>query len=438
MPSENPTQRTQHEMIMIHNNFIRNLENLKVFVNNLSPVAIRQDERIIKNLTDAFEKLKKICGISESTLTKGAPANLKLTPIKIRQLSSLLRKLRATKSLSQITLPNIKLLYKSSFVLLISHFDFLIWDLVHYFHRKYPENLSEKELSLTFNELKQFDNISDALDHVINKEVEKVLYGNFAEQKKYFKNYIKIDLKEEIIHWDRINEAIERRNIIVHNNGIINKRYLKNADLSTIPCETKQELKEGEQLSITQDYLNSIFDEIFIAGIILIQSCWRKWDRDFLDTADTTLIKTIYEALAEEKWHIAERLGFFAKECETYNERNRLYLAFNYCQSLKWQNKDEQLSKELELFDVSSFRPIYLLAYYALKSDMKSFFNHVTEAIVVDNMQVGDFLEWPIFREFRQDPNFLRRIKISFRAAKRKGKPIPEIPKLAESTPPPA
>jgi hypothetical protein len=94
-------------------------------------------------------------------------------------------------------------------------------------------------------------------------------------------------------------------------------------------------------------------------------------------------------------------------------------LDINYCQSLKWQNKDQELSKELEKFDASTLRPIYLLAYYALKSDSENFLKHVKNAIALDGMQITDFSDWPLFREFRKDPNFIKTIKSASKSAKK-------------------
>ena len=154
--------------------------------------------------------------------------------------------LKAIKALPHLTQSNVKLLHKSAFVMLISYFDFLISDLIHYFYQRYPESLSGKELSIKLNELKLCDHLTEAMDYIVNKEVDKVLYDSLEVQKGYLKNYLKIDIKENIIHWDKINEAIERRNIIVHNNSKINRRYLKSVDLSVIPEKTKN-LKEGKK-----------------------------------------------------------------------------------------------------------------------------------------------------------------------------------------------
>lgn len=199
----------------------------------------------------------------------------------------------------------------------------------------------------------------------------------------------------------------------MHNNSKINRRYLKSVDLSTIHEKTKN-LKEGKKIGINEDYFTNIFDEIFIAGIILIQNCWRKWKDDDIDNADSYLIRNMYDALCQEKWIVAERLGLFAKECKVFCESNRLYFDINYCQSLKWQNKKDELAKELDKFDILILSPIYKLALYALKSDKNNFYKSVEGAIIIDKMEENNFMEWPLFREFRKDSGYKERIKNIF------------------------
>jgi len=216
--------------------------------------------------------------------------------------------------------------------------------------------------------------------------------------------------KKNIINWNIINEMIERRNIIVHNDSKINRRYLKNVDLPVIPEKTK-DLKEGQKIIIKEDYFMAVLNEVVIAGTILIQCCWRGWEKDDISDADEELIRNIYDALCEEEWRIAEKLGLFSKECEVYNEQHRLYLDINYCQSLKWQNKKKELEKELEKFDESSLRPIYVLALSALKSDRDKFYKNIKKAITIDRLKKKDLMEWPLFRELRKDPNYEKKIR---------------------------
>jgi len=402
-------EKAQYDIKMFHYNFIVNLESLRVFITNLSPVAKEYDKILTEKITKICDELLKITGISKNELkeTKHKKKKFELTKKQMVQI------LKAFKALPHLTRSNVKLLHKSAFVMLISYFDFLISDLIHYFYQRYPESLSGKELSIKLNELKLCDHLTEAMDYIVNKEVDKVLYDSLEVQKGYLKNYLKIDIKENIIHWDKINEAIERRNIIVHNNSKINRRYLKSVDLSVIPEKTK-DLKEGKKIGINEDYFTIVFDEILIAGIILIQNCWRKWRKDDVDGADGQLIICMYDALSQEKWTVAERLGLFSKECKVSSERNRLYLNINYCQSLKWQNKKDDLEKDLEKFDTSTLSPKYILALCALKSDRHNFYKNIEGAIIVDEMKEDDFMEWPLFRELRKKPDYEERIKSAF------------------------
>jgi hypothetical protein len=255
--------------------------------------------------------------------------------------------------------------------------------------------------------------VDEALDFVINKETESVLYDSLEKQKLYLKNTLKIDTKDSIINWNKLVEAVERRHIIVHNDCKINKRYLTKVDLSQIP-EKPKDFKEGTQVRITESYFGSVFEEICVSGIVLLQCCWRKWEKDDTSDADSRLNSDIYDALLKENWIRAERLGLFSKECKVANQAFRLALDVNYCQSLKWQGKKNELEEELKKFDISALSPQFALAVYALRSDSDSFYKNIKHAITVDKMQEADFMTWPLFRELRQDTDYEERIKAVF------------------------
>ncbi|MBA7646816.1 hypothetical protein ES703_54582 [subsurface metagenome] len=201
--------------------------------------------------------------------------------------------------LPRLTTSQAELLRRSSFVMLVSYFDFLLSDLIHYFYRKYPESLSGKELPLTLSELKLLGSVNDTVDFVINKEADNVLYDSLEKQKLYLKNTLKIDTKDSIINWNRLIEATERRHIVVHNDCKINRRYLANADLSQIP-EKAKDLKEGTRARITESYFKSVFEEVCVSGLLFLQVCWRKWEKDDTASADQQLVLDIYDTLVKK------------------------------------------------------------------------------------------------------------------------------------------
>lgn len=402
---EQPSFRT------ISDNYIKNLNSIKAFVNNVAPSVEEFDQARIGKIEEIFGKVFEIVGPKGATIGKNRKIEFKVdSNEKANKIAYLL------KGLPRVPHPQTQLLYKSSFVMLICYFDFLISDLIHYYYRTYPQNLPGKELTISLSELELCSDVEDARDSLINKKIDSVLYGSLESQKNYFSNDLRINIAKDHINWAAINEAVERRNIIVHNNSIINRRYLQNIDLSAVP-DNKKNIKEGREIDIKDKYFNSRIDEFFIAGIILLQNCWRKWKKNDLDTADTCLINVMYEMLLEEKWMATERLGIFSRECKVHNTANRLYLDINYCQSLKWQKKSSDLEKELVAFDVSNLRPKYIIALHALKSDREGFYENIGKAIIVDEMVKENFIEWPLFRELRKDRTYEDRINDAFTKA---------------------
>ncbi len=402
-------EKKQYDIATIHDGFAKNIESLRIFVSNLAPEVRKHDRALIKKADKALKGLTKIIRLHKNDLKKkqNEKEKFKLTDKEISQLVSI------SKDLPRMPPYNVELLYKSAFVMVISYFDFFLSDLIHFYYQTYPKSLSGKEISLTLSELELCSDIPEATDFIINKELESVTYKSLDDQIRYFENNLGIDCKKSIIGWVRIKEAMERRNLIVHNNSKINRRYLRNADFSVIPEKTKDP-KEGDEISIEEDYFMTVLHEIFVAGVILVQCCWRKWKKDDINPADKILISSLYDALSKEEWAVAERLGLFSKECDVYNEESRLYLNINYLQSLKWQNKKEELEKELNKFDASGLSPKYKLAIYALKSDSKNFYKNIKKAIISDDLKKDDFMEWPLYREFRKDPDYEKKIEEAF------------------------
>lgn len=403
-------EKEQLDFESIHDSFKRNLESLGVFVNNVAPIAEKHDKATVKKLKGILKQIVKLARLDKGKIEKKkGKVTIEVSEDTGRNI------MRLAADLPRLPMPQALLLYRSSFVTLISYFDFLLSDLIHYFYRKYSESLSGKELPLTLSELKILGSVDDAVDFVINREADNVLYDSLEKQKLYLKNTLKIDTKDSIINWNRLIEATERRHIVVHNDCKINRRYLANADLSLVP-EKAKELEEGMRVGITERYFKSVFEEVCVSGLVLLQVCWRKWEKDDTESADNQLISDIYDILVKEDWTCAERLGLFSKECDVTDQACRLVLDVNYCQSLKWQGKKTELEEELKKFDISALSPKFALALFALRSDRDSFYGNVENAITVDKMSEEHFMEWPLFRELRQDPDYEVRIKTVFRS----------------------
>jgi hypothetical protein len=404
-----------HSMSDIHASFKSNLQSLESFVAGLGPVAKQHDLAMIGKVEEAastmVERVVKEFGLPAGDLKKLEEALGNLNPGQKKRMKEIT--VECMQGIVKLSPPQERLLYQASFVLLMSYVDFLISDLVHYYYNKYPGSLSEKEHILTLGELGNFSEISDAMEYLIDKAVQRVLFDTFDNQVLYLKSTLKVEIEGKYPSWSRLQEAMERRHLIVHNNCIVNGRYLSKVDLTIVP-EKRGQLKEGAELQIREAYFDDILEEALVAGITLIQCCWRKWERASINDADGSLNAVIYDLLLKEKWTVAERIGSIAKQFGGASQQARMHFHVNYCQALKWQGKNADLETELKSLDVSALSPKYCLAVAALKSDQKAFWANVENAIAVDEMKEEDSMEWPLFRELRNDPAYATRIKEVF------------------------
>ncbi len=421
MPKKQKTKQAADSPKEIIDGFTKNLDSIRVFVNNVEPIAIKYDEWASKRVASIKSEIRDVIsgGGTATTHVDGAPIErIEIPKERVEQASEeIIDILMKHKRLPWMTMAQVDMLYKSSFVMLISFLDYLLYDIIHCYYKMYPESLSDKDLSINLSELRLCTDRDEAMDVILDKKVDSITRESLEQQKSFFKNNLKIDLKEEIINWFIINEAVERRNIIVHNNSIVNRRYLRSVDFSVVP-EKRKEIKEGEQLSVSGEYFKRAYDEILTAGVVLIQSCWRKWMKDDLDNADTSLISSILDLLVREEWSVAERIGLFSKDIKVHNAASRHILDINYCQSLKWQGKKAELTAELtaelKKFDESNLSPKFMVGLSALKSDKDGFYKNMEKAVAVGEMSEDDFDYWPLFRELRQDIEYDGRLKKAF------------------------
>ena len=87
-----------------------------------------------------------------------------------------------------------------------------------------PEILATCQKSISYEELVKYSTIDAARKDVMEKEVAALLYRDIEDISKYFEQKFNIDLSE-LTEWKKFKELLYRRNIIVHNSGVVNQIY---------------------------------------------------------------------------------------------------------------------------------------------------------------------------------------------------------------------
>jgi hypothetical protein len=291
-----------------------------------------------------------------------------------------------------------------------------------------PEVLNASEKNLTFAQIIKYVSINDVKEYIIEKELDSILRKSHSEHFEWLENRLGMKLRENLPIWTTFVELTERRNIFVHNDGIVNNQYL------TICKENKVEIignvKQGNILTVTDTYFSDAYRCIFEIGIKLIHVIWRKINEVDRKNSDGHLTSVIYDLLVSEEYDLAIILSEFATNTikKYFSEENRLSFILNKAQSYKWSGDNAKCLSIIKSIDWGAYGDLYKLGSTVLLDE----FTHA--ALIMK--RVGDqhevltksaYRNWPLFKSFRTSDEFLEAFNEIFKENFEKKDQLEEI-----------
>jgi hypothetical protein len=323
-----------NKMKSIFDSFFTNMDHVMQFTQDVIPFTSSLDEKASKKHSELKSKIQTILNnrlpsnIEDNPIVKDKPDEQPRIEIISDSVINLLNNLRLTPFLNS---ERTEILNKSSLIIILSYFDYTISDIIRCHLILHPNDLPE-DSNITLHELYNFRDKEEAINYIINKKVNTIVSEGLKYITNYFSKHLKIDTGNRLINWDLINEANEKRNCIVHNNGIVDNDYLRKTKYINIPTEFI--LNIGDPIKINNEYFNNVYYEILFAGILLLQNCWHKWYIKDTKEADFRLI-TIYDVIiARNINNFAMRLYSFSKGLNM-NDYNNEQFDLGYCICLK-------------------------------------------------------------------------------------------------------
>jgi len=295
------------------------------------------------------------------------------------------------------------LLRQGALINLTIYFETLLSDLLHIYYSLFPAALPADDRVLSLADLREIGSITDAEKYLVDKEVDGILRENTKTQFDYFSKKLKVNIEVLAKHSSELFEIFQRRNIVVHNQGIVNKIYLQNVSKEIVE---KQKIVDGSTIKVSEEYLNKAIDYIFLCGIILIQQCWRKWRKEELDLADSALIDATFESLIEKRYDIVNEIAGYAKDVNFEIDRSRRVVTINHAIALKQLHEAEKMEEVLSKHDWSSCSIEFEVALCALRNEEKKLVELLSRAIPAKAIKQDYLLDWPLFMEFRNSPEF--------------------------------
>ncbi len=292
-----------------------------------------------------------------------------------------------------------EILYRGSLLLVVTYFENLIASVLRENFAKYPQRIALNEKSVSYKMLTEVNDIEEIKDILIDQEVTNKMYESLLDWKNYFQKNIKLELKAWEEKFDVLQEIIARRNLYVHNNGIINNIYIK-----LIHDDDQYSL--GEELIIDREYIDESVNTIEYLGMSLLIESWLKECSNDSDEVKKITDLIFEEYLEPQRWVMARYFYGLCLQNSRISDADKILCKINNWQCYKWLGEYDKIKREVDKLDVSACKPMYVLGILALKEDYNKFFEYYDNQTDIGETELK---EWPLFMELRKSEEYLKR-----------------------------
>jgi len=324
-----------------------------------------------------------------------------IDPDNVQEFTTLINKLKTYHKAT-------KLIPRSFIVALISQYDAYLSKLLKIIYIKKPELLNESDKNITLKQLFEYNSIEEAKECILEREIESVMRDSHNEQFKWMERKFNIKLTKDLAVWPNFLELTERRNLYVHNDGVVSNQYLK------VCRENKINLSDinlGNELEVSLDYYEEAFNTVFEIGFKLGQVLWRKFASDEINDADENLITIGYNTLFEEKYSLTKMIFDFSLEIlkKHGTEENKRMMIINQALAYKWTGNNEKARTIIKNEDWTATMLKFRLAETIILDDYEEAYK-IMRVIGNSNEEVSitNYREWPLFKEIKREQNFLK------------------------------
>ncbi|MGE3959470.1 MAG: hypothetical protein AB7H96_22335 [Vicinamibacterales bacterium] len=291
-------------------------------------------------------------------------------------------------------------------VALVSEFDAFMGATLKTYYRLKPEALNASQRVLTFAEMAAFGSLDAAKEHILEKEVESFLRSSHSDQFETLESKLEMPLRKDLAIWADFVELTERRNLFVHNDGVVNGQYLQVCKGAGYDCTA---MKKGSTLGVPQKYFSRAHEVVYELAAKLSHVLWRKLSPEDREAADAHFSGTlIYDLVYEKRYRLARTLADFG--ASTFKKWGSDYfrraLVVNRAQAYIWDGNRDRGLEILAAEDWSAANHEFQLCVAALRRDFPLAIVQMRILGQAAGPKKEGFRDWPVFRELRREKEF--------------------------------
>ena len=257
----------------------------------------------------------------------------------------------------------------------------------------------------------EFINLASSLDEAksafVHEEVEELLHKGVKDLLETLFKTLKIDSPFFNKHKKNMLELFYRRNIFVHNKGVVNKTYLS---LSGNPYS----FHDGDTALINVDYLYNAAALLLLTGADIITSIISKLkfpNNEFEEEENKVSIIAFEHYLMNEDWSFAEDFYEILLRNNHLSETSQDVYKLNILLCKKKLGKANKSFIKKEKWDAK--RAFLRIGYKALVEE----YDDLSKLIInnygsEDGVDKNSLETWPIFIDYRQTEQYAKTIEV--------------------------
>lgn len=377
-----------------------NIQAIRIFHEQIGPLAEEYDRTVKRELNDSVQQVM--------------PRLRELEDTELEHEANLRRLMKAIQAANKRSPNQSSLLREGALTTLLSFVEVLISELIQLYYSMYPGRLSADK-TLTLKILRELDStkVEDIEEYLASAEVNKLLYNKSLEdQLAHFTKELGVNTDPLNPELKSIVEIAQRRNLIVHNRGVVNKQYLSRVANELIE---EYEIEQGKKLVVTEKYLDAAIDTVYVVGLTLAQLCWRNWDRDSTDEADEFIVTSmLHELLRDGRFELAARTAERLKGAKYATDRSKWMATVNHAIALKESGHPNAMESVLSSIDWSTSPLEFRITLHALRGEEEAFYQYLPKAVAAGEIQRWKLEDWSVFEHQRGTPRFAEALERHF------------------------
>ncbi len=266
--------------------------------------------------------------------------------------------------------------------------------------------LIEKQLSLC--DILKYSTNEELVSVCVEEKISELMRKSHKEQIKWVEKAFKIDIINSFSEWKTVFEFFQIRNIIVHNDGVVNQIFINELKKNGISSD-KYNL--GDKIGYLPDEISKqircIIDFSTYIFSLILRTLYK--DNDDLDEIDTVLNDIVYDFLCQKKLtQVISIVDNLLKNNQRHNSADIFQFTINKCIALK-SNGNNSYIKILEKLDWSNCENDFKFAR-AIIMDETERACALMESLDKDDMILA-YVEWPLCKDFIKTDEFKTKFK---------------------------